>query len=118
MMPRSKKLPGNGDQGYFNEKRPVNVRVDGTAHLAELFPRSGDADEYPAITVDLSEWSAIPKLPRDQRRGLLALRAGPAYDSKLLFSANSHQWFSSQAVTEREGCGPDRPVRSPDERGV
>jgi len=39
MMPRSKKLPGSGDQGYFNEKRPVNVRVDGTAHLAELFPR-------------------------------------------------------------------------------
>ncbi len=109
---------GQRNQEYFNEKRPVNVRVDGTAHLAELFPRPGDADEYPAITADLSEWSAIRKLPRDQRRGLLALRAGPAYDSKLLFSANSHQWFSSQAVTEREGCGPDRPVRSPDERGV
>ncbi len=39
MMPRSKKLPGSGDQEYFNEKRPVNVRVGGTAHLAELFPR-------------------------------------------------------------------------------
>ena len=92
MMPRSKKLPGSGDQEYFNEKRPVNVRVDGTAHLAELFPRPGDADEYPAIT-DLSEWSAMRKLTRNQLRGLLALRAGPAYDSKLLFSADSHQWF-------------------------
>src|SRR5438445_10783475 len=93
MMHRSKNLLGSSDQEYFNEKRPVNVRVDGTAHLAELFPRLGDADKYPAITVDLSEWSAIPKLTRDQRRGLLALRAGPAYDSKLLFSADSHQWF-------------------------
>ncbi len=52
-----------------------------------------DADEYPAITVDLSEWSAMRKLTRNQLRGLLALRAGPAYDSKLLFSADSHQWF-------------------------
>jgi hypothetical protein len=39
MMHRSKKLLGSGDQEYFNEKRPVNVRVNGTAHLAELFPR-------------------------------------------------------------------------------
>ena len=54
---------------------------------------------------------------RETTRGLLALRAGPAYDSKLLFSVNSHQWFSSQAVTEREGCGPDGPGRSPDEPG-
>jgi hypothetical protein len=46
MMRRSKKLLGSGDEEYFNEKRSVNVRVDGTAHLAELFPRSGDADEY------------------------------------------------------------------------
>jgi hypothetical protein len=30
MMPRSKKLLGSGDQEYFNEKRPVNVRVDRT----------------------------------------------------------------------------------------
>src|SRR5260370_40851104 len=63
------------------------------------------------------EWLAIRKLTRNQLRRLLALRAGPAYDSKLLFSADSHQWFSSQAVTEREGCGPDRPGRSPDEPG-
>jgi hypothetical protein len=41
MMHRSKKLLGSGYQEYFNEKRPVNVRVDGTAHLAELFPRPG-----------------------------------------------------------------------------
>ncbi len=39
MMHRSKKLLGSGDQEYFKEKRPVNVRVDGTAHLAELFLR-------------------------------------------------------------------------------
>ncbi len=43
MMHRSKKLLGSGNQEYFNEKRPVNVRVDGTAHLAELFPRLTDA---------------------------------------------------------------------------
>jgi len=41
MTPRSKKLLGSGDQEYFNEKRPVNGRVDGTAHLAELLPRPG-----------------------------------------------------------------------------
>jgi len=46
MMYRSKKLLSNGDQEYFNEKRPVNLRVDGIAHLAELFPRPGEADEY------------------------------------------------------------------------
>ena len=46
MMHRSKSLLGSGDQEYFNEKRPVNVRVDGTAQLAELFPRPSDADEY------------------------------------------------------------------------
>ena len=55
MTPRSKKLLCSGDQEYFNEKRPVNGRVDGAAHLAELFPRPGDAEEYPAITVVLSE---------------------------------------------------------------
>jgi hypothetical protein len=46
MMHRSEKLLVNGDEEYFNEKRSVNVRVDGAAHLAELFPRPGDADEY------------------------------------------------------------------------
>jgi hypothetical protein len=41
MSRRLKKLPGSGDEEYFNEKPPVNVRVDRTAHLAEpsLFPR-------------------------------------------------------------------------------
>jgi hypothetical protein len=39
MIHRSQKHLGSGAQGYFNEKRPVNVRVNGTAHLAELFPR-------------------------------------------------------------------------------
>ncbi len=76
MMPRSKKLLGSGDQEYFNEKRPVNVRVDSIAHLAELFPSPArDADEYPAITVVLSEWSATPKLSLDHaaKSWLLAL---------------------------------------------
>jgi hypothetical protein len=41
MMHRSQELLGSGDQEYVNEKRPVNVRDDGTAHLAELFPRLG-----------------------------------------------------------------------------
>jgi hypothetical protein len=31
MMHRSKKLLSSGDQQYFKEKRPVNVRVNGTA---------------------------------------------------------------------------------------
>jgi hypothetical protein len=35
MMHLSMKLLGRGDQEYFNEKRPVNVRVGGTAYLAE-----------------------------------------------------------------------------------
>jgi hypothetical protein len=34
-MHRSTKPLGIGDREYFNEKRPVNVRVDGSAHLAE-----------------------------------------------------------------------------------
>jgi hypothetical protein len=38
MMHRSKKLPDTRNQEYFKEKHPVNVRVDSTAHLAELFP--------------------------------------------------------------------------------
>lgn len=37
MMHRSKKLLVSGDREYFNEKRSVNVRVKGTAHLAESF---------------------------------------------------------------------------------
>jgi hypothetical protein len=44
MLHRSKKLLGSGEKEYFNEKCPVNVRVDGTAHLAELFRRPRDAD--------------------------------------------------------------------------
>jgi hypothetical protein len=31
------------------------MALDGTAHLAELFPRPGDADVYPAITVVQSD---------------------------------------------------------------
>jgi len=34
MMRRSEKPLGGGDREYFNEKRPVNVRVDATAYLA------------------------------------------------------------------------------------
>jgi hypothetical protein len=66
-----------------------NVRSTCESMAQHTSPNSSralrDADEYPAITVDLSEWSAIRKLTRDQLRRLLALRAGPAYDSKLLF---------------------------------
>ncbi len=35
MMHRSKKPLVSGNREYFNEKRPVNVRVEGTVHLAE-----------------------------------------------------------------------------------
>jgi hypothetical protein len=38
MMHRSEKLSGSGDQEYFNEKGPVNLRVDGAADLAEFYP--------------------------------------------------------------------------------
>jgi hypothetical protein len=44
MMHRSMKPLGRGGQEYFNEKRPVNGRVGGTAHLAETLPPPGDAD--------------------------------------------------------------------------
>jgi len=46
MMHSSKNFWAAGNQEYFKEKSPVNVRVDATAHLAELFPRPKDADEY------------------------------------------------------------------------
>jgi hypothetical protein len=39
MMRRSQNPLGSGGQEYFNEKRPVNLRIDGTAHPAEFFPR-------------------------------------------------------------------------------
>jgi hypothetical protein len=39
MIRRSQKLLGDGKQEYFNEKRRVNSRVNGTARLAALFPR-------------------------------------------------------------------------------
>jgi hypothetical protein len=42
----SKKLLGSGDEAYFNEKGPVNMRVDGTAHFAESLPGPRDVDEY------------------------------------------------------------------------
>jgi hypothetical protein len=45
-MHRSKNFWAAGNQEYFKEKRPVNARVGGTAHLAEIFPRPKDADEY------------------------------------------------------------------------
>jgi hypothetical protein len=41
MTHRSQNLLVSGHQEYFNEKRPVNVRVDGTGHFAEIFPRPG-----------------------------------------------------------------------------
>jgi hypothetical protein len=45
MMHGPKKLLGSGDQEYFNEKRLVNARVDGTAHIAEILPRLQSALE-------------------------------------------------------------------------
>jgi hypothetical protein len=47
MMHRSMKLLRRGDQEYFNEKRPVNVRVGGTAYLEEAPRDRWDADEGP-----------------------------------------------------------------------
>jgi hypothetical protein len=39
MMHFSKKLLAGGDQGYFNVKRPVNVRTNGTnAHAMRVIP--------------------------------------------------------------------------------
>jgi hypothetical protein len=37
MAHRSRKLPGRRNQPYFNEKRPVNLRVSTSC---QLFPRS------------------------------------------------------------------------------
>jgi hypothetical protein len=56
MTHRSKKPLGNGDQGYCNEKRPVNVRVDGTANLAELSVRPGGCRRIAAITAHGKEF--------------------------------------------------------------
>ena len=41
MTHRSGGLLRRRNQQYFNQKRPVNLRVKGTGHLAELFPRAG-----------------------------------------------------------------------------
>src|SRR6516162_7666488 len=46
MMHRFKKVPGSGDEEYFNKKSPVNVSVDRRAHLAEPFPAFEGGDEY------------------------------------------------------------------------
>jgi hypothetical protein len=61
MMHRSKKLLSSGDQEYFNEKRPVNARVDATAHHTS--PRSSRAR---GITVVLSKGLANRKQSRDR----------------------------------------------------
>jgi len=49
MMHRSKKPLRNGVREYFNQKRPVNMRVDGidgTVHLVEVLPTArGHSDE-------------------------------------------------------------------------
>ena len=37
MTHRSKKLLGRGNQQYFNEKRPVNLRVENTQLAPRLF---------------------------------------------------------------------------------
>jgi len=55
MMHRSMKLLGRGDQEYFNEKRPVNVRVGGTAYLAEALPPHRGMLTNASHTVVLSE---------------------------------------------------------------
>jgi phage gp46-like protein len=57
MMRRSKKPLGSGDREYFNEKRPVNVRVDATAYLAETLAPLRECRRIQAITVVLSAWS-------------------------------------------------------------
>jgi hypothetical protein len=44
MMHRPKRLLGSGHQEYFNEKRPVNVRVNAQHTSPELFPRPREAD--------------------------------------------------------------------------
>jgi hypothetical protein len=50
-MQRSKEGRAARDAEYFNEKRPVNLRVcgmrvSGTLRLTELFPRPADAHKY------------------------------------------------------------------------
>jgi len=75
MMHRSKKLLGSADQEYFNRKRPVNVRVDGTAHPTEPFPRPEDADEYQTSRFCPSgRLSLCPAARRCLISGLFAMR--------------------------------------------
>lgn len=40
MVHRSTKPLVSGGQGYFNEKRPVNWRVDGALHVRRIPPAS------------------------------------------------------------------------------
>ena len=68
MMHRSKKLLVSGDREYFNEKRSVNVRVKGTAHLAESF---GSCAETGFAEITLGESSSVVWLYSDWTSGSL-----------------------------------------------
>ena len=66
MMHCSRKLLGNEEEGYFIEKRPVNVRAKDTTHLAESLPAPEGCWRVTAITAVPSEWSATRNLSSDQ----------------------------------------------------
>jgi hypothetical protein len=62
MMHRSKKPLRNGVREYFNQKRPVNMRVDGidgTAHLVEALPTArgySDKDRWALLIRATCGW--------------------------------------------------------------
>jgi hypothetical protein len=69
MMHCRKKLLAGGEQGYFNEKRPVNVRVEGTNAIAARFFLS--SSERNLFTLNELKGPACPGLrsPRPGRGG-------------------------------------------------
>ncbi len=76
MMYRSMKLLGSGEKEYFNEKRPVNVRVDGASRWhstpRRVLPAPEVCGRIPLITVVLSERSATCNYPAS---GMLDIEA-------------------------------------------
>jgi hypothetical protein len=94
MMHRSKKPLVSGDREYFNEKRPVNVRVDGTAHLAEALgvaPKRGSR-----------KWAGLVMGSRLVLTDDLRKEGFPVFGSKVLVNA----------VTGEVKIGPKAPLRS------
>jgi hypothetical protein len=116
-MHRSKNFWTAGNQEYFKEKSPVNVRVDGKAHLADLFPRPNDADEYQPSPWfcpsgrQLFLYRIMEELPinRQGNKADHIYRTAAIPSQRHSFLLNSCSAISPPGVEGRQICEPHSP---------